>query len=300
MTTTCIGIDEAGYGPTLGPLSIVAVAASAESHEQVRAAFVGAAVTVTDSKKLHKPGKLRPLEQVALAAVSWACGFEPGNAAELFALLGEQPEARSCPWMAGAEELRLPTVGAMPEAWNLPGITPGGLGGALIHPAEINEASTAGVNKAGLELDHIGRLVQAHPGPVDLVCDRLGGRRYYQDALQEWWPEHMVLIDEEDRGRSRYHSEGPGAESGNRAAFLVNGESASPLVAAASCIAKYARELHMLLFNSYWSGRFRWLEATAGYPQDAKRWCFQIGAGNRGAYGHELIRGWKPDTDTDL
>ena len=47
----------------------------------------------------------------------------------------------------------------------------------------------------------------------------------------------------------------------------------------------------MLLFISYWSGRYRWLKPTAGYPQDGKRWLFQVGAGNVAAYANDLVRG---------
>ena len=36
--------------------------------------------------------------------------------------------------------------------------------------------------------------------------------------------------------------------------------------------AKYVRELAMLAFNTFWSGRQPGLAPTAGYPTDAVRW----------------------------
>lgn len=44
------------------------------------------------------------------------------------------------------------------------------------------------------------------------------------------------------------------------------------LVAMASIVSKYLRDLWMRDFNRYWCDRVAGLKPTAGYPVDARRW----------------------------
>jgi ribonuclease HII len=285
------GIDEAGYGPLLGPLVIACVAVHGleDLNERLRAA----GVTVDDSKRIHAGGRLDRLESVALPALGWLAGFTPATAAEAFALLGEAPAARICPWMAGAAELALPAAGGLAEPWPLPPPGPRALAGAIIHPREMNDAAAAGRNRAAIEAEHIARLLRGLPaGPGRVVCDRLGGRRFYAPLLTEVWPGAAITIDDESRD-SCYRLTPPELAI----AFLVGAESRAVTVAIASCIAKYLRELHLLLFNAYWSQRLPWLRPTAGYPQDAKRWLYQLGDGVVAAYGPDLVRGHRAGED---
>jgi ribonuclease HII len=290
------GIDEAGYGPTLGPLALASAVADAESPAALVAGF--ATTGVKDSKEIHDPKSLAPLERVALPAITWLTGFTPDTAADLFALLGEDPAVRSAvPWMAGAEELRLPLAATALPTWDLPGVTPRGLRGALIHPSAYNATLRRGLNKAELEWEAVGRLLAAAHDPqqaMRTVVDRLGGRKFYRDVLQSVFPTTLVLVEEETPLVSRYRlpaDDHPGHEIG----FHVGGESASPLTAIASCVAKYAREVHMHLLNRYWCGKLPWLKPTAGYPQDAKRWLHQLGSGYTGAWMDDLVRQTVPD-----
>jgi ribonuclease HII len=283
-----IGIDEAGYGPTLGPLTVVAACATVDDP----ATFAGelAALGVADSKQVHKPGSLASLERVALPAAAWLSGFQPDTADDLFALLAESAADRAAvPWMSGAESLRLPVAATGLPTWSISSGSAAGLHGRLLHPRQLNAAKRSGVNRAAAELAAVRDLMAAaHPDPhaaARIACDRLGGRKRYGDLLGTVWPSQTVAIVEESSPVCRYTCDN------TTIAFLVGGESAEPLIAAASCIAKYARELHMLLFNRHWSGRFPWLSATAGYPEDAKRWLHQVGEGTIGAWRDELIRG---------
>jgi ribonuclease HII len=282
-----LGIDEAGYGPTLGPLAIVA--ACADPGDPVALSARLRDLGVADSKQVHASGDLAPLERVALPGLAWLSGLSPTSAADVFALLGEPPASREgVPWMAGAEALRLPlAAGTVPE-WNLPHGEARGMRGRLLHPRQLNAHRRQGVNRAAAELDVVRELLAAaipDPAvPAVVTCDRLGGRKRYGDLLARAWPGCAPLTVEETSPACRYRS---GMVD---VAFLVGGEDAEPLVALASCIAKYARELHMHLLNSYWCQRFRWLKPTAGYPEDAKRWLHQLGAGNTSAWQDDLIR----------
>ncbi|HEX3132291.1 MAG TPA: hypothetical protein VHX44_01775 [Planctomycetota bacterium] len=280
------GIDEAGYGPTLGPLSIVAVGIDAAPALDLARAFAGTGVR--DSKALHKPGNLAPLEQVALGGLGWLLGQRPRTAAEVFAALGEAALDRMHPWQAGAEALTLPISATQIPTWALTDVLPLGVRGNLIHAGEYNRFLSTSGNKADLELHAVKRLLGwvASTTPAAVVVDRLGGRRFYGDALQGVWPDSKISIFEEAAHASRYDI------AGRQVAFLVGGEGASPLTALASCIAKYARELHMLLFNRHWSGVVGGLAPTAGYPEDARRWLTALGVEHFTPLGPELVRGW--------
>ena len=293
------GVDEAGMGPYLGPLSICRCSVLAEQELDLIAVFQAANIPVADSKKIYSSGSLAKLEQVALAAVQWLSGWSISNAAELFAFFHEDPALREeIPWMQGAEKLLLPLVATEVPEWEIPELAPvsnAPLSGRLLHPRHINRSYAAGVNKLTLELNTILELMTETPGGVDhhhQAIDRLGGRAYYAEAIQDISPGPVTVLTEE-KGTSSYAyllREQPSSIS-----FLVKGEDRNPLIAMASCIAKYARELHMHLLNTHWTQRMNWLKHTAGYPQDAKRWLFQIGEGNVNAYKEDLVRGNLPD-----
>ncbi len=280
------GIDEAGYGPTLGPLAIVGVAVDGAPAIDLARAFAGTGVR--DSKTLHRPGNLAPLEQVALGGLGWLLGRQPVNAAEVFAALGETSAERTFPWQAGATDLQLPVSALQVPAWSLSDLAPAGVRGCLIHATGYNHFLATAGNKADLELEQVGRLLgwMAAQSPAGVVVDRLGGGRFYAEALSRVWPGEAVQVDEEAAHASRYHI------GERQVAFLVGGESASPLTALASCIAKYARELHMMLFNRSWSQAIPDLAPTAGYPEDARRWLTAVGVERYSASGADLVRGW--------
>lgn len=268
------GIDEAGYGPTLGPLVVASAWADADSHATLVEALTASGVK--DSKKVHKPGNLAPLESIALGGLQWLSGRSLASAAEVFHVLGETAADRTHPWLQGAAELTLPVAARPQPVWKLSSLSSVGIAGRIIHPQAFNLFLSSGANKAELELAAVGQLLIAPPAVAQrtTIVDRLGGRKFYRDFLVHTYPGSMVLIDQEDAAMSRYHI--TQNHSTHDVSFVVGGESASPLTALASCIAKYARELHMRLFNHYWCARIPGLKPTAGYPEDAKRWIQEL------------------------
>jgi hypothetical protein len=134
---TIVGIDEAGYGPLLGPLTVGAAAFRVEGWQEGdpapdlwalldgcvarkgvgRGASAGRArVLVDDSKKLKlaSGGKRHPLtllERGVLAFVA-ALGARPATDAELLGVLGVKREPH--PWYAG-EAAALPVGGTAEE-----------------------------------------------------------------------------------------------------------------------------------------------------------------------------------------
>lgn len=290
VTTLHAGIDEAGYGPLLGPLSIVQVAAEVDDGTTPDDAFAAAGALVGDSKRIHTSGDISAIESVALAGLAWLTGNVPASAAACFALLGENDAGRGEPWMHGAESLALPIATQRLATWRIAGVHPRSLSGALIHPDTMNRASAVGTNRAALELEHIGALLRTLPvyPHTTVICDRLGGRRYYRDFLARVWPTAMVLVEDEAVACSTYRA--MHATSETSVAFRVDGERASPFVALASCIAKYARELHMLLLNRWWGTVVPSLQPTAGYGTDAHRWLGDLGAERVAPVRSQLVR----------
>ena len=289
-----IGIDEAGYGPLLGPLAVVGIG-STVAPSDLNAIWKSAHLPVMDSKKLHKSSHIAPLESVALGIITWATGFTPASASELFALLGEQPsDTADVPWCASADALSLP-VGGLPIDVPSDGAM-GGIHGGLLHPWHLNESASQGINRSQAEWGIIAEIIQKERNRscLTLSCDRLGGRTYYADLLQSCLPGKDIFIQEEQRSQCIYTVLNTNDET-NIYEFLVKGEQRNILIAAASCVAKYARELHMILLNQWWQKELRWLKPTAGYPQDAKRWLHQIGSGHRNAWGFHLQRGWREE-----
>ena len=289
------GVDEAGYGPVLGPLAVVAVAAEAKDLATIARNL--AARGVRDSKRVHTPGDIGGIEAVALPGLEWLSGARPATAAAVFALLGEDASAYDgIPWMAGAATLALPIAPTMPDPWRAKHITPAGVHGCLIQPRAWNVTTRSGANKAELEMAAIlALLAKSDDGTQqETVVDRLGGRKFYRAALQSCWPARMVLIDDESPAASRYRVVSATAE--HQVGFWVGGEERSALTALASCIAKYARELHMHLLNHWWSVRHPGLAPTAGYPQDAARWLTAIG-NDRTSFAEVLIRITAGDVD---
>jgi ribonuclease HII len=290
MPVTCSGVDEAGYGPLLGPLSIVAVSAEVDQGVDLMNAFHKARTGVKDSKSIHTSGDIQAIEHVALRSILWLTGAIPDTAAACFALLGELRVHRADkPWMLAAEGLRLPIAATKLSPWSIDGVRPAKLGGKLVQPCEFNRTMSTCANKADLELLFIKELLRSIPGTdCSTIVDRLGGRVYYGDFLRDTWPRAEVLVVGEENARSSYDV--TERDSRHQIAFCVDGESASPLTAMASCIAKYARELHMGLLNAYWGEQQPGLKATAGYPQDARRWIADLRSDALTTYGSSLIR----------
>lgn len=132
------GFDEAGLGPTLGPLVVAGLATRVDSGARLGAgavldrgplddllaplaAIVGppgvrdGRFEVGDSKKIHTGSrKLARIERTALATVAWVHGQVPRSVAELLELVTvrefELPEDRRAPWWATLDEA-LPIMG---------------------------------------------------------------------------------------------------------------------------------------------------------------------------------------------
>lgn len=294
------GIDEAGYGPMLGPLCVGSVTLRIDAWQPGDPApdiweMLSQAVCVTkreaksriavaDSKdlKLANTTKTRHplfhLERGVLAFLASRSGELLDTDRGLFAELGAVLDGRD--WYAG-DPVTLPLghdrallgieANALRSAMNKAGIELVDMRVRVVGVDEFNALYTRHRTKAaatGIALrEHIQRVKTLRPDGDDtrIVCDRQSGRTHYSKMLEHLFEE--VAVEEESARASRYTCDGrtgvlltPGADG----AYFP--------VALASMAAKLVRELAMARFNAHWGGVIPELKPTAGYVQDARRW----------------------------
>jgi hypothetical protein len=312
-----IGIDEAGYGPNLGPLVMTAVIAEGPAGVRpdpwadlapavARAGGDPSRLWIDDSKKVYASGKsLDRLEAAALAAVAAATGETPCDLAALLRALeaGTPADVELEPWLdgppppvprpgAGAPVARAldrrPLEGA---PWRIVGAR-----SVVVGPARFNAGLDRHGSKAAVHFDAFARLLRRAwddaraAGPARVRGDKHGGRHFYLDALASAFPGTWIDRGPEGPDLSRYT-----LRDGDRRLdldLLPRADADDGLVALASLVSKYVRERWMDIFNRYWCSRIPGLRPTAGYPADAARFRLAIGP-HCGALGLEPACWWR-------
>lgn len=231
------GIDEAGYGPMLGPLVVACAAARSRRPLAPDALRRLPGLTVCDSKRLAPtPARLGRLAATALPFLG-----RPARWSELLARCVLNGRAlREHPWYG--EDLALPEVPPPPGRWRWR------VRVVIVEPREFNAAIAAGANKAEVLFAATARLLRDLPGPARVFADAQGMRRSYRPLLERHFTPRVRAL-EERRGRWRYRV------GRLRIQFRVHGESAHDLTALASIVAKYVRELCMERVNRFWRRR---------------------------------------------
>ncbi len=302
------GIDEAGYGPLLGPLTLgYALFACPEGPDGLRRTLRRACsgepragdrrVAVCDSKVLHRgPRKLARLERTALAFLAAARGGSPPRTVGDVLLTGvTRPEALAeHPWYRDLD-VPLPraasraevddAAGAIASELARTGVRILELGTRVVPERELNRAFEERGNKSLVLFEALIPILAAlrnHAGgrPV-VVCDKHGSRGSYAPLLARALDGGWVTVAAESRRESLYRVRLP--EGALRFAFVRGGESRSFACALASCLAKYARELAMERWNGFFARIAPGVRPTAGYVSDARRFLREAGPALAGA-----------------
>jgi hypothetical protein len=324
-----VGIDEAGYGPNLGPLVMTAVIAESPrdagddgSARHVLDFWSDLAVTVDraggdpdrlwvdDSKAIYCGGKGRErLEMTCLAAVHAAENVLPGCLEDLLRILGagslEDAEVglwidgvrtdRAGPWVAAQPQLKefLARGPLSPDraAWRVVAIR-----SVVVGPARFNRGLADHGLKSAVHYAAFERLLhfiweRAGDGAFTRVLgDKHGGRHFYFKPLSQSFPDVWIDRGPEGAELSRYMLRD--AVRRLELSLMPRADSNDGLVALASIVSKTVRELWMDAFNAFWLARVPGLRRTAGYPGDSLRFRAAIEAA-AAALKHDPALWWR-------
>jgi hypothetical protein len=297
-------MDEAGFGPNLGPLVVTVTAWevpgapaafdfwSTLAHvitQAPSAAGEDGKLHVADSKRVYSPARgLAPLEEAVLSMLN--CRDSAASTlSDLWSQLTAQTRGDSAaePWFDQAG-LALPLpISARPdriaqqsaairEALARCGVVFRGVRTDIVLTERFNTL-THSLESKGAALSHISlRLLRSVWDPerdesVLILADKHGGRNGYQAFINEVIDGRMLLCVREERERSGYRV------GGAELRFEARAERHFP-VAVASMVSKYVRELAMEAFNRFWMRHVPGITPTKGYPTDAKRFRREIAA----------------------
>jgi len=298
------GIDEAGYGPMLGPLCVACTAFVLDQYEPAEGPpnlwklLAGAVcrrpsdkkrrVAVDDSKKLKGAagGASHPLRHLERGVLSF-CPADalPRTDAQLLEMVNADVPSR--PWFASttsvplgftAEELGIARA-RVQRALGRAAIRCEALWCEAIDAADLNRQLAETGSKATVNFQAAMRLLEAvwrrwpraHPR---VVIDRHGARTSYGGLLQRCLANTVVEVVAETPTLSRYLLRR--GTSALTVSFAVGGDGRFLPVALASMAAKYVRELLMLRLNRFFQDRLPQLKPTAGYHGDARRYFTEI------------------------
>lgn len=310
-----IATDEAGYGPKLGPLVIVATAWTYTAGSLPKEPFLSLSepfedsrcgtLHIDDSKRVFRrkldcpPGRLPILDEICRGASRWALIPDPLD--QFFEWL--QAVAKSdckaieedpCLTDFSKHATVTPTednVAADRELiahWSTTGASLKAIQARLITPAIFNSIVDAGMNKADLLTEltcqlafDLIRTKASTETSVIVKSDRHGGRAFYGAALQHVCESTNLRVVKEGKPISQYEltrTTESGIDQTIDWSFTIGGDSFAP-VALSSIIAKWLRERSMASLNRYFVERMpigKTLLPTAGYPTDADRFLQDI------------------------
>jgi len=307
------GIDEAGYGPLLGPLCVGAAVFNVEHTGTARPCLwstlansvkhagrekagrdKAGRIAIDDSKKLKgaRNAKAHPLTHLERGVLTMLASMHEDRSwldhctdIQLLQRLGiALPDE---PWFQG-EPIALPlgsdTGKLRIDAAQL-ARTMASTNTQLHHlhvralsVPEYNDRVQSARSKSWVNFEAaascIERIWASTTEPLHLVMDRHGGRTCYQRELHTSWPQAHIDTKRESPEQSDYTLT---LDARTLHLHIRSKADADHLpVALASMAAKLVRELLMQRLNRFFTERMPDLAPTAGYVQDGRRWLQEV------------------------
>ncbi len=300
--TILAGIDEAGFGPLLGPL-VVSSCAFAVSSEHVKADLwqvlrksVGKTrkhlrgrLLITDSKKAYKRAEgLGHLERSVLAAVR-SLGYSPERLGEFLKFVCPECHGRvmEYPWYQGVGSWPLPcdradlriASGVFADDMTTAGAKLVNLSSYCLDAGYYNTLIERMKNKSQVLFVTTTRLLQGlmdrfRNGDLHILIDRQGGRVHYREHLLRSFGQMELHIIQESERRSAYVLRGRSRSV--HLSFEIGADERHLPVSLASMVSKYLRELLMECMNGYFAAMSPDLKPTAGYWTDGLRFLADL------------------------
>lgn len=297
-----VGIDEAGFGPLLGPLVVSSTTFSLPSHllksdlwailrkslSRSRKRLAGR-LLVTDSKKaFSKSLGIHHLQRTVLASLQ-CLGYEPATSAELMGLLcpDDLERLNDYPWYkdAGSRSLSVNRAdrdiasSVLTENLASNNMKLLDMKSYCLDVAYYNEMVAAIKNKANVLFSTTSRLIKRaydhfSMDDLQLIIDRQGGRIRYRKHLQQLFDGLELRILHESPKTSSYELHANDRRM--RIHFVVGADERFLPVSLASMVSKYLRELQIGNINRYFTGFSDDLKPTAGYWKDGLRFIEEL------------------------
>lgn len=292
-----VGIDEAGFGPILGPL-VVSSSTFRLPHDLIgvdlwqklrkslanRRKHLAGRLLIADSKKAYsKSLGIKHLERTILACLKYL-GKEPATLTELIAMLCPDCLERlnDYPWYREVSNYRIaadPSDIALASMVFADDLTSNGiklldLKSCCLDVAYYNKMVGSVKNKARVLFTATSRLIQNAfdefgDDELQIIVDRQGGRVHYRSTLQRMFGDMELKILSESPESSSYELQAGGRTM--RLHFIVGADERFLPVSLASMMSKYLRELLVANINHFFTGFHADLRPTAGYWKDGLR-----------------------------
>ena len=297
-----VGIDEAGFGPILGPL-IISSSAFSLPHNLLtsdmwqilskslgkRRKYLAGRLLITDSKKAYTRSLgIKHLQRTVLSVLQ-CLGKEPSTLTELIELLcpGCLVRLSDYPWYWDIADYSLSmdiadkgvASAVLAEDMASNGIKLLELKSCCLDVAYYNKMIEAVKNKANVLFSATCSLIKSAydnfaGDDLQIIVDRQGGRVHYRSQLQRMFGDMELKILRENQSTSSYELQADGKAM--RLHFVVGADDRFLPVSLASMVSKYLRELLVDSMNRYFAGFSTGLKPTAGYWKDGLRFIEDI------------------------
>jgi ribonuclease HII len=297
-----LGIDEAGYGPNLGPFVMSAVACQVPDAlaDSCLWQALSSSVRRSGDGKRKDPRVLVDDSKVVYSSAKGLAGLERGlfGLLRMSALALDELLLNLCPddraelveeaWYTGQTVLPAEADPAdLEQLRDQLGRTCESVGvqrwlvwSKVVCPARFNTLVDRAGSKGFILADAFSRLLHrgfsstAGGELLSVFVDKQGGRNSYSSQIQHALERGMVVPVEESMSKSVYQV--LGLQRQVKLTFQPRADQEHFCVALASMVSKYLRELFMGEFNRFWQGHVPGLKPTAGYPGDAPRFLEAI------------------------